>query len=140
MIRNLKQILLFIAAILLCCCSSDKEVIEEVPNTKNNLGNVLAVYFSYTGNCREIVNTLTGQIKSDVLEIQPAEKGLKYEANNYALGTQLLNTIKDNPNNVSNYRPYNDITQQLPEYHHRHSTMVESNGCHHADVPVSERI
>ena len=116
MIRNLKQILLFIAAILLCCCSSDKEVIEEVPNTENNLGNVLAVYFSYTGNCREIVNTLTGQIKSDVLEIQPAEKGLKYEANNYAIGTQLLNTIKDNPNNVSNYPTIDPITTSLSNY------------------------
>ena len=116
MIRNLKQILLFIAAILLCCCSSDKEVIEEVPNTENNLGNVLVVYYSYTGNCREIVNTLTGQIKSDVLEIQPAEKGLKYEANNYAIGTQLLNKIKDNPNNVSNYPTIDPITTSLSNY------------------------
>jgi len=57
----------------------------------------LVVYYSYTGNCREIVNTLTSQIEADVLEIQPAEKGLRYEANNYALGTQLLNAIKANP-------------------------------------------
>lgn len=43
----------------------------------------LVVYYSYTGNSREIVNTLTSQMEADVLEIQPAEKGLKYEANNY---------------------------------------------------------
>jgi len=49
----------------------------------------LVVYYSYTNNCREIVTTLTSQIEADVLEIQPAEKGLKYEANGYALGTQL---------------------------------------------------
>ncbi len=116
MIRHLKQILLFIAAILLCCCSSDKEMIEEVPITGNNLENVLVVYLSYTGNCREIVNTLTGQIKTDVLEIQPAEKGLKYEANNYALGTQLLNTIKDNPNNASNYPTIDPITTSPSNY------------------------
>lgn len=34
----------------------------------------LVVYYSYTGNCREIVTTLTSQIQADVLEIQPAEK------------------------------------------------------------------
>ena len=45
----------------------------------------LVVYYSYTGNCREIVTTLTSQIQADVLEIQPAEKGLKYEANLRAL-------------------------------------------------------
>ena len=49
----------------------------------------LVVYYSYTNNCREIVTTLTSQIEADVLEIQPTEKGLKYEANGYALGTQL---------------------------------------------------
>lgn len=32
----------------------------------------LVVYYSYTGNCREIVATLTSQIQADVLEIQPA--------------------------------------------------------------------
>ena len=53
----------------------------------------LVVYYSYTGNCREIMTTLTSQIEADVLEIQPAEKGLKYDANGYALGTQLLNAI-----------------------------------------------
>ena len=47
------------------------------------------------------MNTLTSQIQADVLEIQPAEKGLKYEANNYALGTQLLEAIKANPNDLS---------------------------------------
>ena len=48
----------------------------------------LVVYYSYTGNCREIVTTLTSQIRADVLEIQTAETGLRYEANNDAIGTQ----------------------------------------------------
>ena len=43
------------AAMLLCCCSSDSEVKAEVPD---NAGKTLVVYYSYTGNCREIVNTL----------------------------------------------------------------------------------
>ena len=44
--------------------------------------------------CREIVKTLTDQIQADVPEIQPADKGQKYEANNYAIGSKLLNDIE----------------------------------------------
>ncbi len=76
----------------------------------------LVVYYSYTGNCHEIVNTLTNQIEADVLEIQPAEKGLKYEANNYALGTQLLNAIKANPNDASSYPAIDPVTTSLSDY------------------------
>lgn len=57
------------------------------------MAKTLIVYFSYTGNCKAIVNSLASQITADQLEIQPSEKGLRYEANNYALGTQLLNAI-----------------------------------------------
>ena len=76
----------------------------------------LVVYYSYTGNCREIVTTLTSQIEADVLEIQPAEKGLRYEANNYALGTQLLNAIKANPNDAGSYPAIDPITTSLSNY------------------------
>ena len=76
----------------------------------------LVVYYSYTGNCHEIVNTLTNQIEADVLEIQPAEKGLKYEANNYALGTQLLNAIKANPNDASSFPAIDPVTTSLSDY------------------------
>ena len=76
----------------------------------------LVVYYSYTGNCHEIVNTLTNQIEADVLEIQPAENGLKYEANNYALGTQLLNAIKANPNDASSYPAIDPVTTSLSDY------------------------
>ena len=76
----------------------------------------LVVYYSYTGNSREIVNTLTSQMEADVLEIQPAEKGLKYEANNYALGTQLLNAIKANPNDASSYPAIDPVTTSPADY------------------------
>ena len=76
----------------------------------------LVVYYSYTNYCREIVTTLTSQIQADVLEIQPAEKGLKYEANNYALGTQLLNAIKANPNDASSYPAIDPVTTSLNDY------------------------
>ena len=109
----MKKILSFLAAMLFCCCSSDSEVKAEEPT---NTGKTLVVYYSYTGNCREIVNTLTSQIEADVLEIQPAEKGLKYEANNYALGTQLLNAIKANPNDASSYPAIDPVTTSLGDY------------------------
>ena len=101
------------SAMLLCCCSSDSEVKAEVPA---NAGKTLVVYYSYTGNCREIVNSLRIQITADVLEIQPAEKGQRYEANNYALGTQLLNAIKANPNSASSYPAIDPVTTSLTDY------------------------
>ena len=109
----MRKILLFLAAMLFCCCSADSEVKAEEPA---NTGKTLVVYYSYTGNCREIVNTLTNQIEADVLEILPAEKGLKYEANNYALGTQLLNAIKANPNDASSYPAIDPVTTSLSGY------------------------
>ena len=105
--------ILFFSLLLFCSCSSDNEVKAEVPA---NTGKKLVVYYSYTGNCREIVNTLTGQIEADVLEIQPAEKGLKYEANGYALGTELLNAIKANPNDISSYPAIDPVATSLSDY------------------------
>ena len=76
----------------------------------------LVVYYSYTNNCKDIVNSLTSQIDADVLEIKPAEKGLKYEANGYALGTKLLNAIKDAPNSASSYPSIDPVTTSLSDY------------------------
>ena len=63
----------------------------------------LVVYYSYTGNCQEIVESLKTQIDADVMRIEPADKTQKYEANNYAIGTSLLNTIKAAPNDAASY-------------------------------------
>ncbi|MCR5158003.1 MAG: hypothetical protein K6D37_02655 [Prevotella sp.] len=109
----MQKIFSFLAAMLFCCCSADNEVKAEVPA---NTGKTLVVYYSYTGNCREIINTLTSQMEADVLEIQPAEKGLRYEANNYALGTQLLNAIKANPNDANSYPAIAPVTTSLSDY------------------------
>nr|MCR4921623.1 NAD(P)H-dependent oxidoreductase [Bacteroidaceae bacterium] len=116
----MKQIVLFLAAMLLNCCSSDSEAMaEEVSQrgeTEGTIGKTLVVYYSYTGNCREIVATLTSQIEADVVEIQPAEMGLKYEANGYALGTQLLNAIKANPNDAASYPAIDPVATSLSDY------------------------
>ena len=42
----------------------------------------LIVYYSYTNNVERIVNELYNQIEADVIEIEPAEKGLDYAADN----------------------------------------------------------
>lgn len=76
----------------------------------------LVVYYSYTGNCKAIASALSKQITTDVLEIQPAEKGLRYEANNYALGTQLLNAIKANPNDVNSYPAIDPVNCSINDY------------------------
>ena len=76
----------------------------------------LVVYYSYTGNCESIVTELTNQISADVVEIEPAEKGLHYEANNYALGTQLLNAIKANPNDAVSYPAIDLVSVSLADY------------------------
>ncbi len=95
--------MLFICAMLTLLCTG-------------TTAKTLVVYYSYTNYCREIVTTLTSQIQADVLEIQPAEKGLKYEANNYALGTQLLNAIKANPNDAGSYPAIDPVTTSLNDY------------------------
>ena len=99
----MKKLLFFVCTMLTWLCT-------------DATAKTLVVYYSYTGNCREIVTTLTSQIQADVLEIQPAEKGLKYEANNYALGTQLLNAIKANPNDAGSYPAIDPVATSLDDY------------------------
>ena len=107
--------LLTVVCLLAVACSNDEEG-QVNAQTTMKAGKTLVVYYSYTGNCRDIVTTLTSQIEADVLEIQPAEKGLKYEANGYALGTQLLNAIKANPNDAGSYPAIDDVTTSLDDY------------------------
>ena len=76
----------------------------------------LVTYYSFTNNVRTIVNELATQKDVDVVEIQPAEEGLDYAANNYALGTQLLNAIKAAPNDASSYPAIKPVSVDLTQY------------------------
>ena len=69
----------------------------------------LVVYYSYTNSCHDIVQTLTSQIEADVMRIEPADKTQKYEANGYAIGTQLLNAIKAAPGDAASYPPIDPV-------------------------------
>ncbi len=84
--------------------------------TAGTQARTLVVYYSYTGNCREIATTLTNQIQADILEIRPAEKGQKYDADNYALGTQMLNTIKNDPDNAASYPAIDPVNITMEDY------------------------
>lgn len=107
-------------------CSSDEPDMPEQPEqpgTENpdNPGapsehRTLVAYYSYTNNVESIVNNLKTQIECDVVEIEPAEKGLDYAANNYALGTALLNAIRNNPDEASSYPAIDRVEVNMDNY------------------------
>lgn len=76
----------------------------------------LVVYYSYTSNVERIVTELTRQIDADVIRIQPAEKGLDYAANNYAIGSAQISAIRNNPNDLSSYPPIDNVDVNLAQY------------------------
>ena len=108
-----KQTILMLTVLLMGCAAENE---TRAQATDSERGKTLVAFYSYTGDCRQITETLTGLIEADVLEIQPAEKGLKYDANGYALGTQLLNTIKAKPNDANSYPPIDPVTTDLSVY------------------------
>lgn len=98
---HMKRIFFFLVAVCLSAVANSK---------------TLVAYYSYTGDCEAIVAELTKHISADVVEIEPAEKGLKYEANGYALGTQLLNAINDAPNDAASYPAIDPVNVSLSDY------------------------
>ncbi len=76
----------------------------------------LVVYYSYTNNIENVVTELKSQIECDVVEIEPAEKGLDYAANNYAIGSALISAIRNNPDDPSSYPAIDPVDVNLDEY------------------------
>ena len=76
----------------------------------------LIVYYSYTNNVEKIVDELRRQIEAEVIEIGPADKGLDYAANNYAIGSAQIAAIRNNPNDVSSYPAIDPVNVNLDEY------------------------
>ena len=129
---KLSAITLAFAALLLtapACTEIDNPKDNPVETPENNGGQpsdngnrtgealkTLVIYYSYTGNCQQIVESLTAQITADVVRIQPADKTQKYEANNYAIGTALLNAIKDNPTSAASYPAIDPVSTNLADY------------------------
>ena len=86
------------------------------PVSPQPTSNTLVIYYSYTDHCHEIVQTLTSQIDADVLRIYPKDKNQQYEANGYAIGMQLLNTINANPNSADSYPEIDPVSVSLDNY------------------------
>ena len=76
----------------------------------------LIIYFSYTNNVEKIVNELKNRIDADIVEIEPAEKGLDYAANNYAIGSAQIAAIRNNPDESSSYPAIDTVNANLDEY------------------------
>ena len=76
----------------------------------------LVVYYSYTNNVERIVDALRTKIDADVLEIEPAEKGLDYAADNYAIGSAQIAAIRDNPDDASSYPAIDPVDVNLSDY------------------------
>ncbi len=76
----------------------------------------LVAYYSFTNNIHRIVGELTKQIEADVIRIEPAEKGLDYAANNYAIGSAQISAIRANPDDASSYPAIDPVTVNWDEY------------------------
>lgn len=76
----------------------------------------LVVYYSYTNNVERIVGELRNSIQADVVEIEPAQKGLDYAANNYAIGSEQIAAIRNNPNEAASYPAIDPVAVNLADY------------------------
>ena len=108
-----------IMALVLMGCQSD-EVCAMPPADNNNTTDgdtkTLIVYYSYTNNTEQIVDELKTMIDAEVIEVEPVNKNLDYAANNYAIGTEQLNKIKNNPDDESSYPAIDAVSVDLSKY------------------------
>ena len=96
-------------------CTKDVPT-EQSSDITNMSGKTLVAYYSFTGDSKAIVQSLISQISADVVEIQPAEEGIDYAANNYAIGSQLIADINSNPTSESSYPAIKSISVNMKDY------------------------
>ena len=111
-------------AVGLSACSSDEdesyapdtEVPTPTPDPDPTAGKTLIVYYSFTNNVHTIVSDLQTQIEADVVRVEPAEEGLDYAANNYAIGSALIQAIRYNPNDAASYPEIKPVEVNIADY------------------------
>lgn len=108
--KTIIKILLAMATIMTASCGN-----AESPTESGN-SKTLIVFYSFTGNCEAIVNTLRSQINADAVEIRAAEEGLDYAADNYAIGSALIAAIRENPDKAESYPTIKPVDVNLEEY------------------------
>ncbi|MDE5611465.1 MAG: flavodoxin [Odoribacter sp.] len=126
-----KLLYLFLAmfvAVGLYACVPDDDSVDELPletpenqdesdsDTTSETGKTLIVYYSYTNNVHAVVSDLRTQMKADAVRVQPAEKGLDYAANNYAIGGAQIQAIRDNPDKAASYPAIDPVDVKFEEY------------------------
>ncbi len=113
----------FVAVGLSACASDedesyapDTEVPTPTPDPDPTAGKTLIVYYSFTNNVHTIVSDLQTQIEADVVRVEPAEEGLDYAANNYAIGSALIQAIRNNPNDAASYPEIKPVEVNIADY------------------------
>ena len=100
---SMRNFVFTLLGLLVACCLSAQN-------------RTLVAYYSYTGNVKAITNELKNLISADFVEILPAEEGVKYEANNYAIGSALISAIRNNPDNADSYPEIKSIDIEFSQY------------------------
>lgn len=85
-------------------------------NPEGSGSGTLIVWYSFTGNSKAIASALKGHIGADSLEIKPAEEGLDYAADNYAIGSSLIAAIRENPSSASSYPAIEETEVEWDKY------------------------
>ena len=94
----------------------DTEVPTPTPDPDPTSVKTLIVYYSFTNNVHTIVSDLQTQIEADVVRVEPAEEGLDYAANNYAIGSALIQAIRNNPNDAASYPEIKPVEVNIADY------------------------
>ena len=89
----------------------------ENPDNPNPTGKTLIVYYSFTNNIHTIASDFKTQIEdADMIRVEPAEEGLDYAANNYAIGSALIQAIRNNPNDAASYPEIKPVEVNMVDY------------------------
>ncbi len=89
---------------------------DPTPDPDPATGKTLIVYYSFTNNVHTIVSDLQTQIEADVIRVEPAEEGLDYAANNYAIGSALIQAIRNQPNDAASYPAIKPVKVNIADY------------------------
>ena len=95
----------------------DEDGEDDTPDTDpSDEARTLVVYYSFTNNTHALVSDLQTQIEADVIRVEPAEKGLDYAANNYAIGSALIQAIRNRPDDPASYPAIDPVTVSFDCY------------------------
>ncbi|MBP3711694.1 MAG: hypothetical protein J6I86_04435 [Bacteroidaceae bacterium] len=116
MIQTFFRRCMALLTLLAAACCSEGEGIEAKAQAPASMGKTLVVYYSFTNNVRTIVGEMTKQVSADVVEVQPAEEGLDYAANNYEIGSSLIAAIRNHPEDAESYPSIKPVDIDFQKY------------------------